>query len=343
MIEWGADTFRFAPRTMDDTPPIEAALIAPPPAKANVPVRAKPRTEKKAAKPVAAQTGQAIKAPAATTPAPISNRTAARTITAADLAAALASVADLPSSTTASAASGASLSAADSPAENSASQNDDSVDFPPSAKLKYDVQKTAKNDEPLYGHGTIEWQSDGRNYSIHGDAGVLFFTVLTFKSSGRLETDGIVPQLYQEKRFRKPETDTRFDAEHNLINFSYNGKSWPRIGIEQDRISVIWQLVGMGRGGSSRFAAGSEIDLLVAGTRRVSMWRMQIIGQEQITINGETVAAWHITRIPKKNAQEQKLDLWLAPAKNWYPVRLRYTEDNGDYLDMTLSELNIAD
>lgn len=334
MLEWGTAALHSPTQTSDDPSIIQTTLIAPPKAKPIAPAIVKPAVRKKPAKPAAPSASKAAARPSTeTAPEQTFNRSAARTISAADLAAARASVAGLAPAT---ALPDTSISAEDSTVENG-----DAIDFPPSAELKYDVQKTAKNDEALYGHGTIRWQTDGRNYSIDGDAGVLFFTVLTFKSAGQIDKDGIAPDLYQEKRFRKPETNTHFDASHNLIHFSYTGKSWPRVGIEQDRISVIWQLAGLGRGGSTRFAAGSEIDLLVAGTRKVSMWRMQVVGQDQIVINGETLSAWHITRIPKKNAQEQKLDLWLAPEKNWYPVRLRYTEDNGDYLDMTLSKLNI--
>src|SRR5690606_23213818 len=128
------------------------------------------------------------------------------------------------------------------------------------------------------------------------------------------------PDVYREKRFRKAETSTNFQAKHNSIHFSYNTTTVPRGGKEQDPISVIWQLAGIGRSGSDRFSAGNEIDLLVGGTKKVSMWLMQIIDQQDIVIKGETVSTWHITRIPKIGAREQKLDLWLAPQKNWYPV-----------------------
>ena len=47
-------------------------------------------------------------------------------------------------------------------------------------------------------------------------------------------------------------------------------------------------------------------------------------------------------RIPRQGSYDQKLDIWLAPQQGWYPVKLRYTETNGDYLDMALSKLTLA-
>lgn len=33
-----------------------------------------------------------------------------------------------------------------------------------------------------------------------------------------------------------------------------------------------------------------------------------------------------------------KLDIWLDPAREWYPVKLRFTEADGEYLEMVLTD-----
>ena len=216
------------------------------------------------------------------------------------------------------------------------------IDLPPSADLKYDVQKISKDSAPMYGSGTISWHTVGSKYQIDGDFGVLFITALRFQSSGTIEDTGIVPEIYSEKRFRKAETNTHFHRERNTISFSSSTLSYPRTRGEQDRASVVWQLAGIGRGDSGKFVAGSSIALFVAGTRNAETWQILIIGQEDITIDGVSTRAWHLARAPRIGSHEQKLDIWLAPHQNWYPVRLRYTETNGDYLDMTLTSLNVS-
>jgi len=214
------------------------------------------------------------------------------------------------------------------------------INLPPSAELKYDVQKTSQEGQPMYGHGAISWQTDGTHYTVDGEAGVLFFTVLNFKSVGNIDGNGVAPEIYSEKRFRRAETATHFHRERNTISFSSSTKSYPRNGGEQDRASVIWQLAGIGRGDREKFVSGAQIDLMVAGTRDAETWSMVVVGEEEISIAGQTTQAWHVTRIPRPGSHDQKLDIWLAPQQNWYPVRLRYTETNGDYLDMSLTSLS---
>lgn len=69
------------------------------------------------------------------------------------------------------------------------------------------------------------------------------------------------------------------------------------------------------------------------------VWNIQVIGEEEIEVGIGKLRAWHVTRTPRQGSYEQKLDIWLAPEQNWYPVRLRFTEVNGDYLDMSLSSI----
>ncbi|WP_230427296.1 DUF3108 domain-containing protein [Collimonas humicola] len=213
---------------------------------------------------------------------------------------------------------------------------------PPSAELKYAVEALQKG-QNYHGSGKITWQTDGGSYTINGEAGALFFTVLDFKSEGEFNGFGVAPITYTQKRFRKPATKTTFHRELNQIVFSSSGNKYPRSGGEQDRASVVWQLASIGRGDSSQFVPGAVIDLFVAGPLDAETWRMQIVGQEKIDVDGDQRAVWHVIRIPEPGSHEQRLDIWLSPQQEWYPVKLRFTETDGDYLDMSLSKLKQLD
>lgn len=215
------------------------------------------------------------------------------------------------------------------------------ISLPPSAELKYDVQ-ALRDGKMVYGHGKFNWQTQGNNYTASGEAGILFFTVLNFKSQGDINEFGIAPLLYSEKGFRKSETNTHFHRERNTISFSASQASYPRKGGEQDRASVIWQLVGIGRGDGGKFAPGSEIDIFVAGVRDAETWNVRVIGQEDIAVGLGKMSAWHIARVPRAGSYDKKIDIWLAPQHEWYPVKVRYTEANGDYLDMSLSNIALT-
>ncbi|MGN6389946.1 MAG: DUF3108 domain-containing protein [Burkholderiaceae bacterium] len=212
------------------------------------------------------------------------------------------------------------------------------VEPPPPARLVYDV-RALRQGQNVYGHGRIDWRVGDGRYQVDGEAGVLFFNVLEFHSDGDVGEGGISPLLYTEKRFRKPETDTHFRRDPNLISFSASTASYPRTGSEQDRASIVWQLAGMGRGDARAFVPGTEIDVFVAAVRDGDTWRIRVLGEEDIDLDGATARAWHLVREPRPGSYDQKLDMWFAPDRQWYPVRLRYTEPGGDFLDMVLSEI----
>jgi hypothetical protein len=223
---------------------------------------------------------------------------------------------------------------------NTAQQNSRyKINPPPSAELKYNVQ-ALREGQTVYGSGKIGWQFNGRNYAINGEAGVLFFTVLTFGSEGDTDDFGIAPLLYSEKRLRKSATNTHFNRDRNLISFSASTTSYQRQGGEQDRASIIWQLAGIGRGDQEKFAPNTQIPVFVAGVRDGETWHIHVIGEEDIEVGTGKVRAWHLVRAPRPGTYDQKLEIWLAPQQEWYPVRLRYTDANGDYLDMSLSSIN---
>lgn len=215
------------------------------------------------------------------------------------------------------------------------------VDPPPSVELKYDVVALQKG-RNVYGRGKITWQAEGNSYTVTGEAGILFISVLDFKSEGMIDEFGVAPVIYSEKRFRKPETNTHFHRERNTISFSASTAAYPRKGGEQDRASIIWQLAGIGRGDSQAFVPEAEINVFVAGVRDAETWRIRVIGEEEVEVGTGKINAWHVVRIPRPGSYDQKLDIWLAPRQEWYPVKLRYTETNGDFLDMSLSNLHLV-
>jgi hypothetical protein len=212
------------------------------------------------------------------------------------------------------------------------------IDAPPSVTLKYDVQGL-RDGQKVYGSGKIVWRNQDGNYRIDGSASVLFFTLLQFSSDGVLDDFGVSPTLYTEKRFHKTATDTRFEHTRNTITFSASDNSYPRPGDAQDRASIIWQLATIGRGNPAAFFTGAAFTMFVAGVRDAEPWQIIVSGQDD-DVDGsgaEQAAAWHLVRMPQPGSYDQKIDIWLAPQQEWYPVKIRYTETDGDYLEMSLS------
>jgi hypothetical protein len=212
------------------------------------------------------------------------------------------------------------------------------VNLPPPAQLNYTVL-AARDGRKVEGRGTINWQPNGEQYSISGDAGIIFLTVLNYKSTGSVDLSGISPELYVEKRFGKSETNTHFHRERKTISFSASTNSYPTSGGEQDRASVIWQIAAMGRGDSDKFTPGLNFGMLIAGTRSAAVWRVVINGKQSVRLTNETVEAWHLTILPVEQSQELQFELWLAPEKEWYPVKLVYSDKKSGFLELVLNKL----
>lgn len=216
----------------------------------------------------------------------------------------------------------------------------DKLSLPPAAELGYKIT-AVKSGRKIEGHGTISWQPGPKNYVISGEAGVLFFTVLSYKSTGSVDALGLTPELYVEKRLGKSETNTHFHRERKEISFSASTNSYPIKGGEQDRASVIWQIAALGRGDSEKFVPGLAFELFVAGIRTASDWRVYVNGKEKIDLAGGVTEAWHLTLMSSELGFQKQFELWLAPDKEWYPVRLRYADNGVGYLDMVLTKLEM--
>lgn len=212
---------------------------------------------------------------------------------------------------------------------------------PPPAELKYDVF-ALREGQKWYGAGAFRWESTGGTYSVTGEASITFIfkiTVLNFRSEGEIGEFGVEPVLYSEKPFRKSLTNTHFQHANGKISFSASEATYPYKGGEQDRGSIIWQLAGIGRGDPAQFAPGAEIDVVVAGNRDADTWIIKVVGQEEVDTPLGRMNAWHVARAPRPGSYDQAIDIWFAPEREWYPVKVRYTYANGDYLDLSASSL----
>lgn len=213
---------------------------------------------------------------------------------------------------------------------------------PSPAELQYEV-RAFRDGANWYGNGNFRWETSDGRYHIRGEATVkLLFsiTVLNVTSEGLLGEHGLAPVTYSEKPFRRSLTQTHFQHEQARISFSASQATYPYRGGEQDRISTIWQLAGIGRGNARQFVPGEQIDMFVAGTRDAEPWKIKIIGEEEVDTDAGKRRAWHVLRTPRRGSYDHTLDIWLAPQEDWHPVKIRYTYTNGDWLELSLSRLS---
>jgi hypothetical protein len=210
--------------------------------------------------------------------------------------------------------------------------------LPPSANLGYDAV-AIKGNSKVEGKGLVKWMQNGRQYSISGEASVLFLSVLSYRSEGHLTDVGILPEIYVEKRLGKSSTNTHFHRERQTISFSASTNSYPVKGGEQDRGSVFWQLAGLARGNPDKLQAGLSFELIIAGNRTADPWQVTVLGREPVAMAQGSTEAWHLRIVRQDGGADYQLEVWLAPAQDWYPVKILYVDRKGTTLGLTLATL----
>jgi len=213
---------------------------------------------------------------------------------------------------------------------------------PPAAELSYGI-RARQGGLSINGESTMRWLPAGKRYTLSIETrAMLVGKILDEKSEGVIDAWGLAPLSYTEQRFRKEATSVTFNRETRSISFSASDRTYPIRGGEQDRASVIWQLGSVARAAPAKFKAGSSWNFFVVGQRDADPWTFKVGAQEKVEGPDGEVMAWHVTRNPPPGSEEQQLDIWLAPALQWYPVKLRFTEGGGDFIEQTLRQVRPA-
>lgn len=207
------------------------------------------------------------------------------------------------------------------------------LQVPGSVKLDFAVTGQ-QGMQPLSGvFGELVWLQDGHTYNARLALRVLFRTLRTQTSVGRLSAAGIEPERFSDAR--RSEVATHFVRESGQIVFSSSTTPAPLMPGAQDRLSVILQLSALLAGDPARHGPGSRFSIQTAGPRDAEIWQFSVDGDEALETPAGPYQTRKLTRLPRKEF-DQKIELWLAPALGWLPVRIRQTQANGDFADMQL-------
>ena len=222
------------------------------------------------------------------------------------------------------------------------------VELPPSATFDMDVARVDADGTKWTGSAVMTWHTDGSRYRASVEAGVSLLVtrlnLLVLRSEGAIDDHGIAPERVTEKRARRSETATHFNrngggnvAGANTISFSASDRSYPLLAGAQDKATVPFQLAGIGRADINQF--GGDIDIQVGEDKEAALFRFQLVGEDELNTKMGKLVTWHLTRPPKPGTYSSRLDIWLAPGMQWYPVQIRNTEASGALTTQTVSRI----
>ncbi|MBA3057941.1 MAG: DUF3108 domain-containing protein [Gammaproteobacteria bacterium] len=197
---------------------------------------------------------------------------------------------------------------------------------PASVRLKYQV---LSNKFPYRLGAELLWQPFGAQYEARLEIGA-FGQARVQTSRGQITPQGLAPLRFSDK-FRS-EVAAHFNRAQGKVTFSANTPDAPLLTGAQDRLSVLVQLAAMLASTPERYPQTSTITIQTIGARSADTWLFTVGEAETLTLPGGQQATLKLLRNPRE-AFDQKVEVWLAPALGYLPARIRITEANGDYVD----------
>ena len=159
----------------------------------------------------------------------------------------------------------------------------------------------------------------------------------TVESSGRVGKDGLKPLEYNERRAKDNKRDLKstFNYKIDVMHTEMRGEpsdAWVPPGT-QDRISIMYQFAHLPE-------LGDTLVIPMADRRRIKTYTYKMVGEERITTPAGEFDTRHYQRVLDE-PKETKVDVWLAKARNNFPVRVIFDDPKGFKLEQLLVSLEI--
>ena len=220
------------------------------------------------------------------------------------------------------------------PAASAATEPPATTKLPGSVRLKFSATGQLGS-APMNLFGELEWKQDGQAYDARLSMGALFVTLRSQHSQGTIGPGGIEPTRFSDSR--KAEVASHFVRDKGQVVFSNNTPPVALMPGAQDRLSVMLQLGALMAGDPARYTTDGAIAIQTVGTRDADLWIFKIGEEEELHLPAGDFVARKLTRNPRK-PYDDTVELWLAPALGYLPVRFKLTQANGDFADMRLRE-----
>lgn len=197
---------------------------------------------------------------------------------------------------------------------------------PASVRLKYQVDA---NKFPYRLSAEMLWQQGAGRYSARLDFNA-FGQSRVQTSRGQIGAQGLEPIRFSDKY--RTEVAAHFVREKGKVTFSANTPDVPLLAGAQDRLSILIQLASMFASAPTLYPPATTITIQTIGPRDADTWLFTVGETETLSLPGGPQTTLKLVRNPREEF-DQKVELWLAPALDYLPARVRITEPNGDYMD----------
>lgn len=209
------------------------------------------------------------------------------------------------------------------------------VTLPNSATLEFNASGQVKGFQYSAG-AQLQWQHDGQYYQARQSISMFLLGERAQTSEGLITPKGLQPLNFSDKG-RKTQS-AAFDVASGKAHYS-GGQTDAAIGDGvQDRLSVFLQLSALMAAGPEKYPPGTLIELTTSSARSAVRWQFRVGASEALELPFGSVMALRLDKLPGKSSSDQRGSVWLAPAMQYLPVRIKLSQGQDDFVDLQLKK-----
>ena len=205
--------------------------------------------------------------------------------------------------------------------------------------MHYRIEATRKG-LSLPATGTLQWAHDGTTYNAQLTIDAAWARSRSQTSRGQIDPLwGIQPQRFGDRNRSEQAAHFERSRQPAVVRFSANTPDAVLTPSTQDRLSVLFQLAGWLSAAPNRWSNGDRLTVHTVGARDAQDWVFEWGAPETLELPLGRMTAWPLRRAPT-HPYDNRVELWLAPSLNHLPVRVRWTQANGDVVDQQLERVS---
>ena len=167
-----------------------------------------------------------------------------------------------------------------------------------------------------------------------GWAAIFVREPVVFESNGRIDDQGLRPELYRQQTPFRGVSESRFDEASGTAVLEQGQAPLELPEDFQDRLSIIFQLSWLSQLNPDSLRYGGTTEVKIAGRRRFVAASFRAELPEDIVLpGGIVVTAIRLVSERLQSNREGQIEIWLDAADQNLPVRILFSEPSGRALD----------
>jgi hypothetical protein len=211
--------------------------------------------------------------------------------------------------------------------------------FPARGEVRYIVYRGTQGFE--IGRAELRWEITGDRYRLSSllrttGLAALFYPVnIVSESVGNISAHGLQPESYQQTHGKDAPERVEFDHAAQQIRINQN----PPLEMNansHDFLSLQYQFAYNVLPGSIAAGVRGTLDFWLATHKKYERVQFVVIGEETLELPAGAFNTLHV-----QSADKTSTDIWLAQDYLMLPVRLHFTDKNGNHYEQAASEIFI--